>query len=206
MRDFGPYFTDRYKTPWGPALNFDGPYSDEVSNYFIQNALYWIVDCHIDALRLDAVHAILDHSPITFLEELTAEVHRMRQIGSNREIFLIAESADNDRPPHARARIAAATAWTPSGTTIFIIACARFSPASAAVITEDYGDFTQLVKAYREGFAYSGEYSRFRRRRHGSSSRDLARRSFCRVRAESRPGRQSHARRSVERRRCPSRS
>ena len=70
FREFGPYFTDRYQTPWGPALNFDGPWSDEVRNYFIQNALYWVVDCHIDALRLDAVHAIFDHSPITFLEEL----------------------------------------------------------------------------------------------------------------------------------------
>ncbi len=70
LADFGPYFTDRYKTPWGPALNFDGPDSDPVRRYFIDNALYWVCEFHIDALRLDAVHTILDHSPYTFLEQL----------------------------------------------------------------------------------------------------------------------------------------
>ncbi len=63
LEDFGPYFTSRYRTPWGKALNFDGPYSDEVRRYFIENTLSWIVDYHIDALRLDALHAILDLSP-----------------------------------------------------------------------------------------------------------------------------------------------
>ena len=62
LSSFGPYFTDRYKTPWGAALNFDGPHSDEVRQFFIENALYWITTCHIDALRLDAVHAIVDCS------------------------------------------------------------------------------------------------------------------------------------------------
>src|SRR5207244_10241920 len=61
LGEYGPYFTDCYKTPWGLALNFDGPWSDEVRNYFIQNALYWVSEFHFDALRLDAVHAILDH-------------------------------------------------------------------------------------------------------------------------------------------------
>ena len=59
LSDFGPYFTNAYKTPWGEALNFDGPYSDHVRRYFIENALQWITEFHIDALRLDAV----DHAP-----------------------------------------------------------------------------------------------------------------------------------------------
>ncbi|HWO94051.1 MAG TPA: alpha-amylase family glycosyl hydrolase, partial [Dehalococcoidia bacterium] len=74
--NFGPYFTDRYRTPWGAAINYDGPESDEVRAFFIENALYWTLDCHIDALRLDAVHAIADNSPVRYLEDLAATVHR----------------------------------------------------------------------------------------------------------------------------------
>jgi maltooligosyltrehalose trehalohydrolase len=59
LSNFGPYFTDRYKTPWGDAINFDGPYSDEVRQFFISNALYWITEYHIDALRIDAIHGII---------------------------------------------------------------------------------------------------------------------------------------------------
>ena len=70
LGDYGPYFTERYKTPWGGAFNFDGPGSDEVRRFFIDNALFWVTEFHIDALRLDAVHAILDHSAQPFLQEL----------------------------------------------------------------------------------------------------------------------------------------
>ena len=55
LAEYGPYFTDRYKTPWGSAINFDGPHSDEVRRFFIENALGWLTDYHVDALRLDAV-------------------------------------------------------------------------------------------------------------------------------------------------------
>src|SRR5206468_4235002 len=61
LPQFGPYFTDRYNTPWGPALNFDDAHSDEVRHFFITNALEWITEYHIDALRIDAVHAIFDY-------------------------------------------------------------------------------------------------------------------------------------------------
>src|SRR5690606_4093139 len=92
---FGPYFTDRYSTPWGKALNFDGEWSDEVRRFFIENALMWVGDCHVDALRLDAVHAIADDSPVRFVEELCAAVHRRgRELG--RHVHCIAESAAND--------------------------------------------------------------------------------------------------------------
>src|SRR3972149_5685496 len=95
LADFAPYFTERYKTPWGPALNFDGPYSDEVRRFFIENALYWITEFHIDALRLDAVHAIVDHSPQPFLLELGKEVHEQAK-RLNRQIYVIPESVAND--------------------------------------------------------------------------------------------------------------
>ena len=67
---FGPYFTDRYSTPWGEAINFDGAGSDEVRRFFIDNALMWLRDYHVDGLRLDAVHAIVDMSAVHFLEQL----------------------------------------------------------------------------------------------------------------------------------------
>jgi maltooligosyltrehalose trehalohydrolase len=172
LNDFSPYyFTERYKTPWGPALNFDGPYSDEVRYFFIENARYWIDDFHIDALRLDAVHAILDHSPQPFLEELGAKVHKLAS-DLNRRVYLMPESAANDaRLIRSRER---------GGYGLDAVWSDDFHHALRALLTgehsgyyEDYGKFEHLVDAYRDGFAYSGEYSRFRKRRHGSSAKDI---------------------------------
>ena len=95
LRDFGPYFTDRYKTPWGDALNFDGADSDEVRRFFIDNALYWVTEFHVDALRLDAIHAIVDSSARPFVQELAAAV-RERCVSLGREAYVIAESDLND--------------------------------------------------------------------------------------------------------------
>ena len=72
LREYGPYFTSRYHTPWGDALNFDGEQSHQVRRYVIDNALYWITEYHIDILRLDAIHGIFDNSPTHLLQELTA--------------------------------------------------------------------------------------------------------------------------------------
>lgn len=82
LGDFGPYFTSRYTTFWGPAINFDQAYSDQVRNYFIQNALYWFENYHIDGLRLDAVHAIYDMSARHFLKELSQKVKTFSRTGS----------------------------------------------------------------------------------------------------------------------------
>jgi maltooligosyltrehalose trehalohydrolase len=165
---FGPYFTDRYQTFWGPALNFDGAESDEVRRYFIENALTWLDEYHIDVLRLDAVHAIADASPRTFLEELALHVdERFR-----RPRYLIPESAAND------ARLIRSREL--GGYGLHAQWNDDFHHALRVVLTgdkkgyyEDYGELRQLEKAFREGFVYSGEYSRFRRRRHGSSSRNI---------------------------------
>ncbi|HEX6095251.1 MAG TPA: malto-oligosyltrehalose trehalohydrolase [Thermoanaerobaculia bacterium] len=95
LGEFGPYFTDRYKTPWGLALNFDGPHSDDVRWYFIHNALQWIDEFHFDGLRVDAVHAIVDHSAEPFLQDLNVAVHaRAKELG--RRVISIAESDLND--------------------------------------------------------------------------------------------------------------
>jgi 1,4-alpha-glucan branching enzyme len=92
---FGPYFTDRYATPWGEAVNFDGRGSDEVRRFVFDNARAWLEDYHIDGLRVDAVHAIFDRSALHVLEELAGEV-RALEAHLGRRLVLIAESDLND--------------------------------------------------------------------------------------------------------------
>jgi maltooligosyltrehalose trehalohydrolase len=171
LGEFAPYFTDRYQSPWGRALNFDGSYSDPVREFFIENALYWLDDCRVDALRLDAVHAILDHAPITFLEDLASAVEGAAE-RSGRRMLLIAESADNDARllrPRERGGYGLDGQWNDD----FHHALRTLLTGERAGYYEDYGEFSQLAKAFREGFIYTGEYSPFRKRRHGSSSADV---------------------------------
>lgn len=168
LGDFGPYFTDRYTTPWGLAINFDGPHSDEVRRFFIENALYWIEEFHVDALRIDAVHAILDFSAHPFLEELALAVHEQ---GSrlNRQVYVIAESALNDpkviRPP-TLGGYGLDAQWNDD----FHHALHTLLTGECNGYYQDFGRIQDLVKAFHEGFVYSGEYSPYRRRRHGSPS------------------------------------
>ncbi len=171
LSDFAPYFTDRYRTPWGPALNFDGPHSDEVRRFFIENALYWVTDFHVDALRLDAIHGIVDLSALPCLAELADVVHGLaKRIG--RRVYLIAESNLND--------VRVICARQSDGYGLDAQWNDDFHHALHALLTGEkagyYGDFGELdhlVKAFREGFVYSGEYSAYRKKRHGNSSRDI---------------------------------
>ena len=172
LGDFGPYFTDRYRTPWGSALNFDGPYSDDVRQLFIENALYWITEFRIDALRIDAVHAILDFSSQPFLSELASAVHNQAD-RLNRFGYIIAESALNDtrviHPPEVGGYGLDAQ-WNDD----FHHAVHTLLTGEQAGYYQDFGEFRQLIKAFREGFVYSGEYSPYRRQRHGNSSRHVS--------------------------------
>lgn len=176
LMDFGFYFTERYHTPWGPAVNFDGPHSDEVRRFFIENALYWITQFHIDALRLDALHAILDHSARTFLQELAQAVHE-RAEKLNRHIYLMAESDLNDvrllNPPELGG-FGLDAHWLDD----FHHALHCLLTGEKAGYYQDFGSVEHLAKAWREGFVYSGEYSSYRQRRHGSSTRHLAAHRF----------------------------
>ncbi len=171
LGEFAPYFTERYQTPWGPALNFDGADSDHVRRYFIDNALYWITEFHFDALRLDAVHAILDHAPYTFLEELGEAVQDQAK-KLNRQVFLFPESAANDSRL-IRSRDLGGYGLDAQWNDDFHHALRGVLTGEQSGYYVDYGKFPQLVKAYREGFVYSGEYSSFRRHRHGTSTRDI---------------------------------
>lgn len=168
LHKFGPYFTAECRTPWGDAVNFGGPHSDEVRNYFICNALYWIHEYHIDALRIDAVHGIFDFSARHFLEELQEAV-RLNSRDLNRNVFLIAESDLNDvriiRPVEAGGYGIDAQ-WNDD----FHHSLHTLLTGENSGYYEDFGSIGDLAKALREGFVYSGRYSEFRKRRHGNSS------------------------------------
>jgi maltooligosyltrehalose trehalohydrolase len=171
LRDFGPYFTDFYQTPWGEAVNFDGPYSDDVRRFFMENALYWLEDCHIDALRLDAVHAILDFSARPFLEELARTVHRAAE-RLNRRIYCIAESALNDTRvirPRELGGFALDAQWNDD----FHHALHTLLTGEQTGYYQDFGRLHQLARAWRRGFVYDGQYSGYRQRAHGNSSRNI---------------------------------
>lgn len=173
---FGPYFTDFYKTLWGRALNFDGPDSDPVRRFFIENALYWVETFHIDALRLDAVHAIYDASARPFLQTLARAVHRVAG-RLKRPLYCIAESALNDT------RVI--RSQTQGGWDMDAQWNDDYHHALHTVLTgenqgyyKDFGRFFDMVKAWCCGYVYSGRYSAFRRRRHGSSSRNMPAQKF----------------------------
>jgi maltooligosyltrehalose trehalohydrolase len=165
---FAPYFTDRYRTPWGPAVNFDGPGSDEVRHFFLQNALYWVTEFRIDALRTDAIQGIFDFSARPILGELSASVHRRaRELG--RLIHLFAESDLNDVRvvrPVAECGYGFDGQWNDD----FHHALHSLLTGERQGYYQDFGGLSHLVKAHEEGFVLSGQYSDFRRRRHGSSS------------------------------------
>ncbi len=95
LAQFGPYFTDRNPTPWGDGPDFDGPHSRPVRDFVIDNALWWLRDFHIDGLRLDAGHEIVDTSPVHILAELSDRVAALRAL-IGRQLFLVVESDLND--------------------------------------------------------------------------------------------------------------
>ncbi len=176
FRDFGPYFTDAYHTPWGQAVNFDQADSHHVRAYFIQNALYWLRDYHIDGLRLDALHAIYDRSAKHFVRELVENVATFsRRTGQKR--YLIGESNLNDvrfLRPRRSGGYGLDAQWSDD----FHHCLHTLLTGEDKGYYADYGRIEQMAKAYKEGFVYSWEYSPFRRRFYGSSSRQRPARQF----------------------------
>lgn len=171
LANFGPYFTERYRTPWGAAINFDGPHSDEVKRFFIENALYWITEFHIDALRLDALHAILDLSAQPFLEQLASAVHgQAERLG--RRVYLIAESDLNDTKL-IRSQELGGYGLDGQWNDDFHHAVHTLLTGESGGYYQDFGKIAHLAKAFTEGYVYSGQYSAYRRRRHGNSSKLL---------------------------------
>lgn len=171
LREFGPYFTSKYKTPWGDAVNYDDAGSDFVRRYVIDNALYWIREYHIDALRLDAVHAIYDFSAKHILQALKESVEEAaRELG--RPAYLIAESDLNDpkiiRSPH-QGGYGLDAQWSDD----FHHCLHTLLTGEQAGYYQDFGRLDQMEQAIREGFVIAGDYSPYRDRIHGSPSMGL---------------------------------
>ncbi len=165
-----PYFTDTYRTPWGDAINFDDAYSYGVRNYFIENALYWLENYHIDGLRLDAIQAIYDSAAKHILQEMAEKVEDFsHKVG--RKFYLIAESDLNNVRvirPQELGGYGIDAQWSDD-----------FHHALRTVLTKesggyyaDFGSCQQLAKAYQNTFVYDWQYSPFRKRYHGNTTGD----------------------------------
>jgi maltooligosyltrehalose trehalohydrolase len=159
LRQFGPYFTDRHKTPWGDAINYDQECCQQVREFVIQNALYWIREYHMDGLRLDAVQTILDDSPTHILAEIGDEVARLgRTLG--REVCVIAETDQNAAKlvrPRDRGGYGLSALWSDD----FHHAVHAFFTGERQGYYQDFGEPEQIVRALNEGFVFQGQPARY---------------------------------------------
>jgi maltooligosyltrehalose trehalohydrolase len=165
-----PYFTETYHTPWGSAINFDDAYSYGARNYFIENVLYWLEYYHVDALRLDAIHAIFDSGAKHILQEMAERVEEFSQM-VGRKFYLIAESDLNDVRvirPRELGGYGIDAQWSDDFHHSLRTVLTRESGGYYA----DFGSCEQLAKAYQNTFVYDWQYSQFRKRYHGSDASD----------------------------------
>ena len=166
---FGPFFSNRYMTPWGASLNFDGEWSDYVRSFFIQNAIFWLDVYGFDGLRLDAIHGIVDNSPMHFLAELTRTIKK-HFAGTGKRPVIIGES-DMNNP-----RVIQGPEM--GGYGLDAQWCDDFHHSVHALATGekqgyymDYGEPEQVAEAFRHGFVYSCIYSCFLHRTRGYRDR-----------------------------------
>jgi len=165
LQRYGPYHTDRYKTPWGDAINLDDALADEVRRFLCDNAVMWLRDYHFDALRLDAVHAIFDSSATHFLEQLASEVHALaEQVG--RPLAVIAE-CDLNQPRLVIAPEAGGYGLDAQWSDDFHHAIHALMTGERSGYYEDFGSLADVAKALAQVYVYDGNRSRFRRRAHG---------------------------------------
>ncbi|MHB1929977.1 MAG: malto-oligosyltrehalose trehalohydrolase, partial [Acidimicrobiales bacterium] len=177
LGEYGPYFTERYRTPWGSAVNYDDAGSDEVRRFVLDNVRQWLVDYHVDGLRLDAVHAIHDEGAVHILEEVAAAAAGEVADATGRTRWVIAESDLNDprlvRSPGAGG-YGLDAAWSDD-----------FHHALYALLTgerdgyyADFGSVAQLARALERVYVFGRDYSAFRERTHGRPVGDLPRSRF----------------------------
>jgi maltooligosyltrehalose trehalohydrolase len=166
LSEFGPYFTDKYKTNWGKALNYDDAWCDGVRNFYWQNALMWLDEFHIDGLRLDAVHSIWDFSAHHFIDELRIKVRKLEEQTGRKKVLVAEFDLNNPRyinpPEHG--------GYGLDGQWID-----EFHHSLHALITdevdgyyEDFGKASHLAKAFKDSYVYTGEYSIHRKKLFGS--------------------------------------
>jgi maltooligosyltrehalose trehalohydrolase len=169
---FGPYFSDKYGTPWGKAMNFDGEWSDGVREFVIGNVLYWAEAYHLDGLRLDAIHEMYDRNAVRIWDELSAAVKEW-EARSGRRYYLVAESDTND-PRTVQSPELGGKGFDAQWLDDFHHALYVLLHPEGWRNYRDFGSIDQLAKAYEQGFVHSGEYVYFRRRRHGASAAGIS--------------------------------
>lgn len=165
---YGPYFTDKYHTPWGEAINFDGAWSDGVRDFFTGNITHWFTNYHIDGLRADAIHEVYDRGAVPFWEYCYHHVQHLQQ-QAGRPLYLIAES-DLNSPRVVKHPEAGGFGFTAQWLDDLHHALYVLLDKQGQQHYIDFGRIQQLAKAYKDGFVHSGEWVQFRNRRHGASS------------------------------------
>lgn len=169
LAEFGPYFTEQHHTPWGAAINLDGPLSDEVRRFVLDNALMWLRDFHVDALRLDAVHALIDERALPILEEMSREVDALAaDVG--RPLTLIAEDDRNDArttTPRGEGAVAGGLGIHGQWTDDIHHALHVALTGETGGYYRDFADPSALPAVFEGAFFHAGTYSTFRRRVHG---------------------------------------
>ncbi|MHB1537338.1 MAG: malto-oligosyltrehalose trehalohydrolase, partial [Solirubrobacteraceae bacterium] len=169
---FGPYFTERYNTFWGDAINYDDEDCDPVREWVLQSAEGWILDFHLDGLRLDAVHAIFDQSATPILAEIAQRVH-----AANPAALVIAESGLND-PRVIRPRELGGLGCDAQWADDFHHSLRTLLTGEREGYYSDFGRVADLAKAYARPFVHDGGYSQFRKRRFGAPAADRPARQF----------------------------
>jgi maltooligosyltrehalose trehalohydrolase len=164
-QQYAPYLTDRFHTGWGAALNLDSAHSDQVRRFLIDNALMWLRDYRFDGLRLDAVHAMYSLEAVHFLEDLSGAVRRLSQ-ELDRSFVLIAESDAND-PRLVRSSSEGGYQLDAHWVDDFHHSLHRVFTGESGGYYADFAGLPDLATALREAYVYQGQYSAFRRRRHG---------------------------------------
>src|SRR5665213_4257146 len=165
-----PIFTERHKTPWGAAINYDADGSEMVREFVIQNAIYWIAEFHLDGLRLDAVHAIKDDSDTHIVDELAS---RVRNAAQGRQVHLLLENEENEVGPLERSEGSPQFYTAQWNDDIHHVLHAAVTGETSRYYADYAGDTEKLGRALAEGFAFQGELMSFRGSPRGKSSGHL---------------------------------
>ena len=168
--EYGPYFTGKYKTGWGEAINFDDAWCDGVRSYYWQNALMWLDEFRIDGLRLDAVHAIWDFSAHHFIEVLTARVKELEKTRGRKKVLIAEFDLNNPRyiTPLSKGGYGMDGQWID-----------EFHHSLHALVTgevdgyyEDFGSASHLGRSLQDSYVYTGQYSVHRKKLFGRLPHD----------------------------------
>lgn len=168
LNRFGPYFTNKYRVPWGDAVNFDDDWCDGVREYFSENSCFWFEKYHLDGLRVDAIHMVFDTGAVNFWEIVRKKIDNMEQ-QFGRKFYLIAES-DFNSPRVVKSPEMGGFGFDAQWLDDFHHALYVLLDKKGRSRYEDFGYMEQLAKAYSDGFVHSGDYVKFRKRKHGASS------------------------------------